>query len=252
VLRVILSTGFWTIVISVLWVLVLRVVPPPVTWVMAQQSSEQADVPKGQVPFSRTWKPLAHMADAMPMAVIAAEDQKFFDHFGFDWEAVREAMKYNERKKGRRVKGASTLSQQTAKNVFCWPGRTFVRKGIEAWFTLLIECLWSKERIIEVYLNVAEMGRNTFGAEATAMRCFGRHAAQLTPSQAALIAAVLPLPRKWDCARPTGYVSRRQSWIMGQMAHLGDLMDPKVRAAQADAIEREEERQERRNARRKH
>jgi monofunctional biosynthetic peptidoglycan transglycosylase len=245
VLRIILATGLWTVVVCVLWVLLLRVVPPPVTWVMVEQSNEQAQAKK-PVPFARTWRSLSHMANARPRAVIAAEDQKFFDHFGIDWEAVQEAMKYNERKKGRRVKGASTISQQTAKNVFCWPGRTFVRKGIEAWFTILIECLWSKERIIEVYLNVAEMGRNTFGVEATAMRCFGRHANQLTPAQAALIAAVLPLPRKWDCARPSGYVSRRQSWILGQMGHLGDLMDPDVRAAQSAAIEREEQRRARR------
>ncbi|MFT3883924.1 MAG: monofunctional biosynthetic peptidoglycan transglycosylase, partial [Flavobacteriales bacterium] len=214
-------------------------------WVMAEQSTEQAGT-KDPVPFARAWRPLSTIANAMPRAVIAAEDQKFFEHFGFDWEAVREAMAYNERKAGRRVKGASTISQQTAKNVFCWPGRTFVRKGIEAWFTLLIECLWSKERIIEVYLNVAEMGRNTFGVEAAAQRCFGRHAAQLTPSQAACIAAVLPLPRKFDCAHPSGYVSRRQAWILGQMGHLSDLMDPKVRAAQRAATDCEEQRRTRR------
>lgn len=245
IFRYLFATAFWTIVVSVLWVLLLRFVPPPVTWVMVEQSNEQAQTKK-PVPFARTWCSLSHMANAMPRAVIASEDQKFFDHFGIDWEAVEAAMKYNERKKGRRIKGGSTLTQQTAKNVFCWPGRTYARKGCEMWFALLMECLWSKERIIEMYLNVAEMGRNTFGAEATAMRCFGRHASQLTPAQAALIAAVLPKPRAWDCAHPSGYVLKRQGWILGQMGHLGDLMDPAVRAAQSDAFDREEARKARR------
>jgi monofunctional biosynthetic peptidoglycan transglycosylase len=160
-------------------------------------------------------------------------------------EAIRKAVDFNARKKGRRVKGASTISQQTAKNVFCWPGRTYVRKGLEAWFTLLIEVLWTKERIIEVYLNVAETGKGCFGAEAAAQRCFGKPAARLSRSQAALIAAVLPSPRRFDCARPSGYVARRQAWIMGQMNNLGDLFDPAVRERMRQELERKEARRQR-------
>lgn len=238
-LRVLAATLFWTLIVSVLWVLLLRVVPPPVTWVMAGQAGEQGSV-------ARTWKPLDAISSAMPLAVIAAEDQKFFDHFGFDVEAMREAMKYNDRKKGRRVKGASTLSQQTAKNVFCWSGRSYLRKGVEAWFTLLIECLWSKERILEVYLNVAETGKGRFGVEATAQACFKRPAASISSAQAALIAAVLPSPRRFEACRPSGYVQRRQGWILGQMGQLGDLMDPAYRARIADEEERKDERRARR------
>jgi monofunctional biosynthetic peptidoglycan transglycosylase len=238
VLRWLFAATFWTVVVSVLWVLLLAVVDPPVTWVMAEQASEQKE-------FRRTWRDLEEMSREMPLAVMAAEDQKFMDHFGFDMEAIRKAVDFNARKKGRRVKGASTISQQTAKNVFCWPGRTYVRKGLEAWFTLLIEVLWTKERIIEVYLNVAETGKGCFGAEAAAQRCFGKPAARLSRSQAALIAAVLPSPRRFDCARPSGYVARRQAWIMGQMNNLGDLFDPAVRERMRQELERKEARRQR-------
>jgi monofunctional biosynthetic peptidoglycan transglycosylase len=236
--RWLFATAFWTVVVSVLWVLLLAVVDPPVTWVMAEQASEQKA-------FSRTWRDLDEISRDMPLAVMAAEDQKFMDHFGFDVEAIRKAMDFNERKKGRRVKGASTISQQTAKNVYCWPGRTFLRKGLEAWFTVLIEVFWSKERIIEVYLNVAETGKGCFGVEAAAQRCYGKPAARLSRSQAALIAAVLPSPRRFDCARPSGYVSRRQGWIVGQMSNLGDLFDPEVRERMRKEMERKEQRRQR-------
>ncbi len=236
--RWIFATAFWTVVVSVLWVLLLRVVDPPVTWVMAEQAGEQKA-------FSRNWRDLEEMSREMPLAVMAAEDQKFMDHFGFDMEAIRKAMDFNARKKGKRVKGASTISQQTAKNVFCWPGRTYARKGLEAWFTLLIEVLWSKERIIEVYLNVAETGKGCFGVEAASQRCFGKPAARLSRAQAALIAAVLPSPRRYDCAHPSGYVSRRQAWIIGQMNNLGDLFDPAVRERMRQELERKEARRQR-------
>lgn len=230
---------FWTVLVSVLWVLLLAVVDPPVTWVMAEQAGEQPT-------FQRKWRDLDEIAREMPLAVMAAEDQKFMDHFGFDMEAIRKALDFNARKKGRKVKGASTISQQTAKNVFCWPGRTYLRKGLEAWFTVLIEVLWTKERIIEVYLNVAETGKGCFGVEAAAQRCFGKPAARLSRSQAALIAAVLPSPRRFDCARPSGYVVRRQSWIVGQMNNLGDIFDPAVRERMRMEQERKAARRERR------
>ncbi|MBL8000990.1 MAG: monofunctional biosynthetic peptidoglycan transglycosylase [Flavobacteriales bacterium] len=237
--RTLFAAFFWTVVVSVLWVLLLAIVDPPVTWVMAEQAAEQAT-------FQRKWRDLDEIAREMPLAVMAAEDQKFMDHFGFDMEAIRKAMDFNARKKGRKVKGASTISQQTAKNVFCWPGRTYVRKGLEAWFTLWIEVLWTKERIIEVYLNVAETGKGCFGVEAASQRCFGKPAARLSRSQAALIAAVLPSPRRFDCARPSGYVARRQAWIVGQMNNLGDLFDPAVRERMRLELERKAARRERR------
>ena len=146
VFRAISAIAAWTVAICVLWVLLLLFVPPPVTWEMAAQANIQGHV-------ERTWVPLSRISPAMPLAVIAAEDQKFFDHFGFDMEAMRKAMVHNDHSK--RVRGASTISQQTAKNVFLWPGRNFVRKGMEAWFTLLIEAFWTKDRILEMYLNVA-------------------------------------------------------------------------------------------------
>jgi len=242
VFRWLFASALWTIVVSVLWVLLLGAIDPPVTWVMAEQAGEQKE-------FRRHWRDLEEISRDMPLAVMAAEDQKFMEHFGFDMEAIRKAMDFNARKKGKRVKGASTISQQTAKNVFCWPGRTFVRKGLEAWFTVLIEVFWTKERIVEVYLNVAETGKGRFGVEAASLHCFGKPAARLSRSQAALIAAVLPSPRRFDCARPSSYVARRQSWIIRQMNNLGDLFDPAVRERMRQEQERKEQREQRRRRR---
>ena len=233
VLRTVLAIIAWTFLICVLWVVLLRFVPPPVTWQMAAQSKVQGNV-------ERTWVPLSRISPAMPLAVVAAEDQKFFDHFGFDMEAMRKAMAHNDRSK--RVRGASTLSQQTAKNVFLWPGRNFVRKGLEAGFTLLMETFWSKERILEMYLNVAETGKGRFGVEATAQQCFKRTAAKLTDAQAALIAAVLPAPRRFNACSPSSFVQRRQAWILRQMDQLGTLMDPVERERLNDLRDRKEER----------
>lgn len=239
ILKIVAATGFWCVVVSALWVLLLRFVPPPVTWIMVQSSNTYTDMEGKELPFQRDWTPLSRISRAMPQAVIASEDQRFFHHFGFEWKAIERAMDYNERKKGKRVKGASTITQQTAKNVFCWPGRTFVRKGIEAWFTLLMESLWSKERILEVYLNVAETGRNTFGVEAISNSCFHRPAAQLSNAQAALVAAVLPSPRKFNACAPSGYMLKRQGAIMTQMRMIGDQFDPAVRESTAKRIEQE-------------
>jgi len=234
--RAVLAITAWSLAISVLWVLVLRFIPPPVTWAMATQAKEQGGM-------KRTWVPLSKMTSDMPLAVIAAEDQKFFDHFGFDVQAMEQAMAHNDRSK--RVRGASTLSQQTAKNVFLWPGRTFLRKGLEAWFTVLMETFWSKDRILEMYLNVAETGKGRFGVEATAQHCFKRSALRITRAQTALIAAVLPSPRRWNACGPSAFVRARQSWIMRQMAQLGDLMDPVERKRLDDLQDRRDDRRER-------
>lgn len=153
----------------------------------------------------------------MPLAVITSEDQKFEEHFGFDLEAIEKARKYNDRHKGKKVKGASTISQQTAKNVFLWPQRSYIRKGFEVYFTFLIELLWSKERIMEVYLNVIEMGDGVYGAEAAAQQYFGKSASDLTDGEAALIAACLPNPIRWSPARPSRYIQRKKQWIVRHM-----------------------------------
>ena len=233
------ALAFWFVVVSVCWVALLGVADPPVTWVMLEQAGEQKN-------FHRTNAPLERMARSMPLAVIAAEDQLFMTHHGFEWKAIERAMEHNRR--GKRTRGASTISQQTAKNVFLWPGRTFVRKGLEAWFTVLIEVLWSKDRILEVYLNVAEMGPGIFGAEAAAQRCFDRPASRLTPYQCALIAASLPGPRRSSCAKRTSYIERRAQWVMRQMRHIGDVMEPEARERQK---ERRREREEKEEARKK-
>ena len=140
------------------------------------------------------------------------------DHQGFDIEAMEEAWENN--KKGKRIKGASTITQQTVKNVFLWPSRSYVRKGLEAYFTILVELIWPKERIMEVYLNVIEMGDGIYGVEAASQTFFDRDASSLSKGQAALIAAVLPNPRRWSPAKPTNYIKGRQSWIMRQMSNL--------------------------------
>lgn len=225
---------FWCVVVSVLWVALLGVADPPVTWAMVEQSNEQPE-------FHRTNVDLDRMARQMPLAVIASEDQRFFHHRGFEWDRIREAMDYNARKKGKRVRGASTITQQTVKNVFLWPGRTYVRKALEMWFTVLVETFWSKERIVEVYLNVAEMGKGVFGAEAAAQQCFNRTAAKLTPAQCALITATLPAPRRYSCSKPSSYVIGRQQWVLRQMRNIGDQMDPEVRKRIGEKIERERE-----------
>ena len=181
-----------------------RFVPPPVTILMIQRSLEG----KG---FSRTWRPLDQMSPALIRSVIAAEDAGFCSHKGFDFEAMQEAWAHNER--SDRVRGGSTISQQTAKNVFLWPQRSYVRKGLEAGFTVLIEVGWGKRRILEVYLNTIEWGPGIYGAEAAARRNFGVGADRLTPAQAARLAAILPSPLKWRAAKPGPYVKRRSGRI---------------------------------------
>ena len=184
---------------SVLWVLIYKFVPPPVTFTML------GDVFAGRG-LDKDWMAISDIDPSMPRAVIAAEDAKFCSHDGFDREAIQKAMKYNAR--GGRIRGGSTISQQTAKNAFLWQGGGFFRKGMEAWFTLLIENIWGKQRIMEVYLNVAETGVGTYGVNAGAQHYFGHDADEMTTLEAARIAAILPLPKKRDAAAPTGYTRR--------------------------------------------
>jgi monofunctional biosynthetic peptidoglycan transglycosylase len=199
----------WLLVLVVVFpvglTVIYRFVPPPITFLMLQRLAEG----KG---LDRRWKPIETISPALPRAVIAAEDARFCQHNGFDVEAIQKAMKNNEKRPGR-LRGGSTISQQTAKNVFLWPQRSWVRKGAEAYLTLLIETLWDKRRIMEVYLNTVEWGPGVYGAEAAARKNFGVGADRLTTAQAARLAAILPSPLKWRAARPGPYVKRRSRRI---------------------------------------
>lgn len=195
---------FWFVIVSVVWVVVYRFVPPPFTLTMA------GDVVAGRG-LNKDWMSLSDMDPDMARAAIAGEDGKFCSHDGFDREAIANAFKRNLR--GGRIRGGSTISQQTAKNAFLWQGGGYVRKGFEAWFTVLIENIWGKRRIMEVYLNIAETGIGTYGANAGAQRYFGHDASKLSPIEAARIAAVLPLPKKRDATSPSGFTRRHGNRI---------------------------------------
>ncbi|HEX7887419.1 MAG TPA: monofunctional biosynthetic peptidoglycan transglycosylase [Phenylobacterium sp.] len=185
-------------------VAVYRFVPPPVTFLMIQRLVEGHGL-------ERQWVPIDRISPALVRAVIAAEDARFCEHHGFDVAAIEKAMRANAA--GKRLRGGSTISQQTAKNVFLWPGRDWVRKGLEAWFTVLIEVGWGKERIMEVYLNSIEWGPGVYGAEAAAQKNFHVSAAKLTTAQAARLAAIVPKPLSWKAARPGPYMKRRAGSI---------------------------------------
>lgn len=208
----------WFAIGSVALVLVFRWVPPPGTALMIERKV-QSWVDGQPIDLQRTWRSWDSLPDDLKMAVIAGEDQKFPFHWGFDLPAIRAAFNHNER--GGALRGASTLSQQVAKNLFLWSGRSYLRKGLEAWFTALIEVSWPKQRILEVYLNSAEWDSGVFGAEAAARHHFNTSAANLSRQQASLLAAVLPAPLKWNAARPSPYVLRRAAWIRQQMSQLG-------------------------------
>lgn len=210
----------WFLLVSVLWVLAYRFINPPITLLMVLRNIERKTDGK-PVKMEKDWVDFKDMSDNMKRAAVSAEDQLFLKHVGFDVKAIEKAFATN--KKGRKVKGGSTISQQTAKNVFLWPGRSWIRKGFEAYFTLLIEMMWSKERILEVYLNVIEMGDGIYGAEAAAQAYYGKSCVRLSRPQAALIAACFPNPRKWTPGNPTRYIRHRQYLIMKNMRRLGPL-----------------------------
>ena len=209
------------VVIPLALVLLLRWVPPPTTAFMLRDelAAAQQAATTERMPYRWTaWEGIAPQA---AIAVIASEDQKFPDHHGFDVEAIRLAL--GDALHGERLRGASTISQQTAKNLFLWPGRSLLRKGLEAYLTLLIELCWSKRRIMEVYLNVAEFGRGVFGITAASERFFDKRPHELNADEAALLAAVLPSPSRWRVENPSSYVVRRQQWIRNQMTRLGGV-----------------------------
>jgi monofunctional biosynthetic peptidoglycan transglycosylase len=215
VFRWLLRALLFLFIFSIVLTLLYRFVPVPLTPLMVQRYFELED---GKI--DKEWKSLDEISPNLPLAVITAEDQKFEDHLGFDLEAIEKAVKYNEKHKGKKVKGASTISQQTAKNVFLWPGRSWIRKGLEVYFTFLIELCWSKERIMEVYLNVIEMGPGVYGAEAAANYYFHKPAAKLSRSESAAIAAILPNPLRWSASKPTRYIERKKSWILRHMKYI--------------------------------
>jgi len=205
--------------VPVAQVAVLRFVDPPTSMFMALRRIEAWREGERGFALNHQWRDLEQIAANLPLAVIAAEDQRFLRHRGFDFDAIRAARQHNAR--GGRVRGASTISQQLAKNLFLWSGRSWLRKGLEAWYTLWIELLWPKWRILEVYLNVVEFGDGVYGAQAAAQVMFGRDAARLSQMQSARLAAVLPNPRRYSAAAPGPYVRQRTQWILRQMRQLG-------------------------------
>ena len=202
---------------TILFVFALRWCPVYVTPLMVIRCVQQ--VKRGEpIRLRHHWVALEDMSPHLPVAVMASEDQRFMEHHGFDFGEIGNAIK--ERRQGKRQRGASTISQQTAKNVFLWPGGGWVRKGLEVYFTGLIELMWSKSRIMEVYLNSIEMGDGIYGAEAVSQQHFGYPVNELTRANCALIAATLPNPLRFSSKSPSSYMLRRQSWIMGQMRYI--------------------------------
>ena len=205
-------------------VIAMRWIDPPTTAFMLRDRFDAFATGERGYAFRYEWRDWSAISADAGVAVIAAEDQAFPLHDGFDFKQIDRALA--DRERGRRMRGASTLTQQVAKNLFLWPGQTWFRKGLEAGLTVLIELAWSKQRILEVYLNIAEFGRGTWGVEAASRRYFNRSAAQLQPAQAALLAAVLPSPLRLRADAPSAYVRRRQAWILRQMSALGGPARP--------------------------
>jgi monofunctional glycosyltransferase len=215
----ILGLVLFCIAASAAMVALLRWVNPPYSAYMAEMQLGAWSRHDRSYVFRHRWVDLNQISPNLPLAVVASEDQKFPEHWGFDVEAIEKAYEMNQH--SHRVHGASTISQQVAKNLFLWSGRSYFRKGLEAYFTLLIEACWPKRRILEIYLNIAEFGLGTYGAEAAAQRFFHVPAAKLTRSDSAVLAAVLPSPERLSAAVPSAYVQQRRDWILGQMQALG-------------------------------
>ena len=217
-LRRVLRGAGWVLPGLVLLIAVLRFVPPPTSAFMLVRHAERLFGDGGPA-VMYAWTPMKDIPRHMALAVVAAEDQNFPSHFGFDVDAIARAMEHNE--KSARVRGASTITQQVAKNLFLWSGRSYVRKALEAGLTVLLEILWSKERILEVYLNIAEFGDGTYGVEAAAKRFFGKTPDRLSRHEAAILASVLPNPRRFLARSPSPYVMQRANWVQNQMRQLG-------------------------------
>lgn len=206
--------GFFAI--TILWVFALKFINPPITYLMIKRGFEWKSEGKG-FKIEKEWLDYDDISNNLKKAAIAGEDAYFLTHSGFDTKAIIQAFEKNQ--EGKKLRGGSTISQQVAKNVFLWPQRSWLRKGLETYFTVLIELLWSKKRILEMYLNVIEMGQGVYGAEAAAQYYFNKSAKSLTKKEAALIIAILPNPRKWDARRPSNYVNSRANSIVRYLNH---------------------------------
>jgi monofunctional biosynthetic peptidoglycan transglycosylase len=217
--RAVVSILLLLVVLSVGSVAVFRWINPPYSAFMAEAQIAAWTGRDSSYVFRHSWVDLNRISPNLPLAVVASEDQKFPEHWGFDVESIEKAYALNQH--SHRARGASTISQQVAKNLFLWSGRSYFRKGLEAYFTLLIEGIWPKRRILEIYLNIAEFGYGTYGAEAAAQRFFHTSAARLSRSDAAVLAAVLPNPVRLSAAAPSRYVQQRRDWILRQMQALG-------------------------------
>ena len=212
---------FIGVYISIALVLCLRWVPPPTSAIMVEQYLQKVFQGTKHPYFHYQWVRWESISPQMALAVVAAEDQEFPNHKGFDFHSISKAI--DKSRKGGRLRGASTISQQVAKNLFLWSGRSYIRKGLEAYFTILLESLWPKRRLLEVYLNIAEFGDGVYGVQAAATILLHKQASQLTRSDAALLAAVLPNPKRFSVMRPSQYVLKRQRWIEQQMEQLGGV-----------------------------
>ena len=220
--RIFWKTTIAFVVLSIASVIIFRWVPVPLTPLMLIRGIEQK-VDGKEFKLKHDWVSLDEISPKLQLAVVCSEDQNYLKHFGFDFKAIEKALKENE--KGKRIRGGSTISQQTAKNVFLWPGRSYIRKALEIWFTLLIEVFWSKERIMEVYLNSIEMGDGVYGAEAASQFWFHKPALKLNKDEASAIAAVLPNPLKYKANPPSPYINIRKVWIKQQMNFWGNKLD---------------------------
>jgi monofunctional glycosyltransferase len=221
--RLILKITLWFFIISIGSTVLYRFLPVPITPLMLIRLMEQAGESDRSMRLEKDWVSIDEMSPHLQLAVVCSEDQEFLEHEGFDFNAIKKAYKYNQTHKKKR--GASTISQQTAKNVFLWPGRSWVRKGLEVYFTFLIEVIWSKERIMEVYLNIIEFGDGVYGVEAAALRNYNKSAKDINRSEAAMLAAVLPSPLRLSPINPTADLREKQSWIMRQMRRWGGQLD---------------------------
>ncbi|MEJ5285788.1 MAG: Monofunctional biosynthetic peptidoglycan transglycosylase [Candidatus Kapaibacterium sp.] len=201
---------------SISIVIVYKFIPPPITPIMILRVFEGWFEGKN-VGINKQWVPYDNISKNVFRAVVSAEDARFMFHKGFDWDAIEAARRYNQAKKGRKLRGASTISMQTAKNAFLWHGRNYVRKALEAYFTVLIEFIWGKKRILEVYVNIIEFGEGIYGVQAASKHFFNKDAKDLTRREAALLAAVLPNPRRWSPIAPTPYIEKRVDFIQGRM-----------------------------------
>ena len=211
----------WFFIVSIVSVILFRWIPIPLTPLMLIRCVEHKMDGK-EMKLNKDWVSLDEIAPSLQLAVVCSEDQNFIKHNGFDFEAIEKAMDYNETH--TKTRGASTISQQTAKNVFLWQGRSYLRKGLEVYFTFLIETFWSKERIMEVYLNVIEMGDGIYGAQAASKTFFKKEAKYMSKSECATIAAVLPNPRKFNAGKPSAYTQKRRGWVMNQMSLWGGVL----------------------------